>query len=173
VEIVVRAVVLFVFLWGITRVVGRASLGELSTFELLLYVTMGDLVQQAVTQQDFSMTGGVLAVSVFALLTVFLSWLQFRFPRARGLINGTAVIVVRDGAILDRECRRQRLSDTDLIAAARQQGIRRLGDVDLAVLEADGKISFFTAPDPHDQGDDQSDGQQSDESGAPSTGQVG
>ena len=49
---------------------GGPTLGELSTFELLLYVTMGDLVQQAVTQQDYSITGGVLAVSVFALLTV-------------------------------------------------------------------------------------------------------
>ena len=57
------------FLWIVTRAVGRSTLGELSTFELLLYVTMGDLVQQAVTQQDYSVTSGVLAVSVFALLT--------------------------------------------------------------------------------------------------------
>ena len=162
-EIVVRAVVLFLFLWAITRVVGRSTLGELSTFELLLFVTMGDLVQQAVTQQDFSLTGGVLAVSVFALLTILLSWLQWRFPRLRGVINGTAVIVMRDGVILERECRRQRLSDTDLMAAARQQGIRRLADVDLAVLEADGKISFFTVPD----------GGPSSDSGAPTTSEVG
>jgi len=161
-EIIVRAVVLFLFLWAITRVVGRATLGELSTFELLLFVTMGDLVQQAVTQQDFSMTGGVLAVSVFALLTILLSWLQWRFPKLRGVINGSAVIVMRDGAILEGECRRQRLSDTDLMAAARQQGIRRLGDVDLAVLEADGKISFFTVPDDTSAG-----------SGAPTTSEIG
>ena len=89
---------MFVFLWAVTRTVGRTTLGELSTFELLLYVTMGDLVQQAVTQQDFSVTGGVLAVSVFALLTIALSYLQWRFPRLRGLVNGTAVVVMRDGA---------------------------------------------------------------------------
>ncbi len=78
------------------------------------------------------------------------------------MINGSAVIVMRDGVILERECRRQRLSDTDLMAAARQQGIRRLGDVDLAVQEADGKISFFTAPD-----------DSSSDSGAPTTSEVG
>ena len=84
-EIVVRAAVMFVFLWAVTRIVGRTTLGaQLSTFELLLYVTMGDLVQQAVTQQDFSVTGGVLAVSVFALLTIALSYLQWRFPRDAG-----------------------------------------------------------------------------------------
>jgi hypothetical protein len=69
-EIVVRAVVLFGFLWLITRVVGRSTLGELSTFQLLLFVTMGDLVQQSITQQDYSLTSGVLAVGVFALLTI-------------------------------------------------------------------------------------------------------
>jgi len=143
-EIVVRAAVVFLFLWVVTRAVGRSTLGELSTFELLLYVTMGDMVQQSITQQDYSITGGLLAVSVFALLTTLLSWTQWRFPSTRAIINGTPVVVVRNGEIVRASTRQQRLSDTDLLAAARQQGIRRLAEVDLAVLEADGKISFFT-----------------------------
>lgn len=156
-EIALRAVVLFFFLWAVTRAVGRSTLGELSTFELLLYVTMGDLVQQSVTQQDFSLTGGVVAVSVFAVLTVALHWVQWRFPRTRGVVNGVPVVVVRDGATLSTTMRQQRLSDTDLAAAARQEGIRDLDDVELAILEADGRISFFTRDD--------------ERSGAPETGQ--
>jgi uncharacterized membrane protein YcaP (DUF421 family) len=144
VEIVIRATVLFFFLWAVTRAVGRSTLGELSTFELLLYVTMGDLVQQAVTQQDYSITGGILAVSVFALLTVGLNWTQWQFPRLRPLINGNPVVVVRDGEMLPTPMRNQRLSTTDLLAVARENGIRDLSQVELAVLEADGKISFFT-----------------------------
>lgn len=143
-EIVIRAVVIFFFLWLITRAVGRSTLGELSTFDLLLYVTMGDLIQQAVTQQDFSVTGGMLAVGTFALLTVLLSWSQWRFPRLQPFINGRAIVVVRDGEPVEKALRQQRLSLTDLMAAARQQGIRWLDEVDLAVLEADGRISFFT-----------------------------
>jgi uncharacterized membrane protein YcaP (DUF421 family) len=159
-EIVIRAAVVFFFLWAITRMVGRSTLGELSTFELLIYVTMGDLVQQSVTQQDFSVTGGLLAVSVFALLTTLLSWTQWRFPRTQSIVNGTPVVVVRDGEIVRVSTRQQRLSDTDLLAAARQQGIRRLGEVELAILEADGKMSFFT----------RSEGvQESGQSGAPET----
>jgi uncharacterized membrane protein YcaP (DUF421 family) len=144
-EIALRAVVIFVFLWVVTRAVGRTTLGELSTFELLLFVTMGDLVQQSITQQDFSVTGGLIAVSVFALMTVGLSWIQWRFPRTRSIVNGTPVVVVRGGRMLDKPTRQQRLSDTDLLAAARQQGIRSVADVDLAILEADGRISFFTS----------------------------
>lgn len=142
-EIAIRAVVMFAFLWGVTRAVGRSTLGELSTFELLLYVTMGDLIQQAVTQQDFSLTGGIIAISVFASLTVVLSWTQWHFPRLRGVINGRPVVVLRDGRMIGRSMREQRLSDDDLIAAARQQGVRDLAELDLAILEADGKISFF------------------------------
>jgi uncharacterized membrane protein YcaP (DUF421 family) len=146
-EIVLRALVLFCFLWVVTRAVGRSTLGELSTFELLLYVTMGDLVQQGITQQDASVTGAVLAIGTFALLTVALSWTQWRFPRARDVITGRAVLVMADGKPDEAAMRRQRLSVADLLVAAREQGIRRTSDIEYAVLEADGRISFFSTQD--------------------------
>jgi uncharacterized membrane protein YcaP (DUF421 family) len=155
-EIVIRAAVMFLFLWAVTRAVGRSTLGELSTFELLLYVTLGDLVQQSVTQQDYSVTSGVLAISVFALLTVTLNWTQWRFPGTRSVITGKPLVIVRDGEVLPTSLREQRMSHTDLLAMARQQGIRSIADVELAVLEADGKVSFFTRQEGH--------------SGAPETG---
>ncbi|MBA3410285.1 MAG: DUF421 domain-containing protein [Geodermatophilaceae bacterium] len=155
-EIVYRAVFMFVFLWVITRVVGRATLGELSTFELLLYVTMGDLVQQGVTQQDYSVTSAVLAVGVFALLTVAISYVNWRWPRARPVIEGIPIIVVSDGEPVLDSMRKERLSIDDLMTAAREEGIKRFSDVELAVFESNGRISFFTrssddssgAPDP-------------------------
>ena len=143
-EIVIRAVVIFAFLWLITRAVGRSTLGELSTFELLLYVTMGDLVQQAVTQQDYSVTGGLLAVGTFAVLTVALSWTQWRIPRVRPVVTGRPVLVFEDGTPVEEAMCRQRLSVADLLAAAREQGIRRTSEIEYAVLEADGRLSFFT-----------------------------
>jgi uncharacterized membrane protein YcaP (DUF421 family) len=88
-EVVFRALFIFAFLWFITRVTGRSTLGELSTFQLLLYVTMGDLVQQAVTQQDYSVTSAVLAVGVFAVLTVAISFLNSRFRSLRPITHGT------------------------------------------------------------------------------------
>jgi uncharacterized membrane protein YcaP (DUF421 family) len=143
VEIVVRALVLFVFLWVVTRAVGRSTLGELSTFELLLYVTMGDLVQQGITQQDYSITAAVLAVGTFALLTVMLSWLQWRFPRVRPVVTGRPLLVMKDGQLLEDAMKSQRLATADFLVAAREQGIRRTSDIEYAVLEADGKLAFF------------------------------
>jgi uncharacterized membrane protein YcaP (DUF421 family) len=146
-EIILRALAIFVFLWVVTRAVGRSTLGELSTFELLLYVTMGDLVQQGVTQQDYSVTGAVLAVATFASLTVALSWTQWRFPRTRDVISGRPTLVIEDGQLIEANMRRQRLGAADVLVAAREQGIRRTTEIEYAVLEADGRISFFTYED--------------------------
>jgi uncharacterized membrane protein YcaP (DUF421 family) len=143
-EIVYRAAFVFVFLWFITRVTGRTTLGELSTFQLLLYVTMGDLVQQGVTQQDYSVTGAVLAVAVFALLTVLLSWFNTRFKPARPLTHGTPIVVVDKGEPVLANLRAQHMSIDDLMAAARSQGIERFSQIRMGVLEANGRVSFFT-----------------------------
>jgi uncharacterized membrane protein YcaP (DUF421 family) len=151
-EIVLRALVVFLFLWVVTRAVGRSTLGELSTFQLLLYVTMGDLVQQGVTQQDYSVTAAVLAVGTFAILTFALSWTQWRFPRTRDVITGRPVLVAAGGRLDEGAMRRQRLSVADLLVAAREQGIRRTADIEYAVLEADGRISFFTHEDSEESG---------------------
>jgi uncharacterized membrane protein YcaP (DUF421 family) len=142
-EIVFRALFVFLFLWVVTRAVGRSSLGELSTFQLLLYVTMGDLVQQAITQQDYSVTAGILAVGTFAVLTVVLSFLKFRIPKIRPLIDPKPLLIIKDGKLIQDSLRSELMTLDDLMEAAREGGIRRFADVELAVLEDDGKISFF------------------------------
>lgn len=154
-EIVYRSLFVFFFLWLVTRAVGRTTLGELSTFQLLLYVTMGDLVQQAVTQQDYSVTAAVLAISVFAVLTVFFSFVNRRFPRSRPLVSGVPLLIVRRGEPMMTVLKHQQMTLDDLYAQARQQGITKLSDIELAVLETDGKVSFVSgnsqdsgAPDP-------------------------
>lgn len=108
-DIVYRAAIIFLFLWMVTRVVGRSAIGELSTFQLILFITMGDMVQQAVTQQDYSMTAGILAVSTFAVLTIALSWASVRWPRLQRLTHGVPVIILQGGKPIARSMRRERL----------------------------------------------------------------
>lgn len=146
-EIVVRAAVVYLFLWFVTRTVGKRELGQLSAFELVLLVTMGDLVQQGVTQEDYSVTGAMLAVGTFALLLTFFSWLSWRSPRLRGPLEGQPVVVVRDGRLLERPMRLERLSDTEVLQALRQQGVEDVADVRVGLLEPDGTFSFLTGSD--------------------------
>ena len=146
-EVVVRAAVIYFFLWGITRVIGKRELGQMSAFELVLLVTMGDLIQQGVTQEDYSVTGAMLAVGTFALLLVAFSWVSWRWKASRPALEGIPVVVVKDGVMLEAMMRYERLSDTELLEAVRQQGIDDLAKVSIGVLEPDGKFSFFTHQD--------------------------
>jgi uncharacterized membrane protein YcaP (DUF421 family) len=144
-EIVVRATIVYWFLWLVMRGIGKRELSEMSPFELILLVTFGDLVQQGVTQEDFSVTGVVIAVGTFAFWVVLVAYGQFRWPRVRRVVNGTAAVVVRDGVPLERVLRLQRTTLDDVHEAAREQGIGNLRDVRLGILEPDGKFSFIRA----------------------------
>lgn len=150
-EIVFRAAAVFVFLWIVTRALGKRELGQMNAFELLMLVTMGDLVQQAVTQEDYSVSGAMLAVGTFAVLSVSLSYLSWRFPASRHALEGQPTVVVRGGEVQEEVLRLERVPMTELLEAAREQGSRDLTEVDLAVLETDGSYSFFRTQNGGDQ----------------------
>lgn len=142
-EIILRATVVYFFVYLLLRAMGKRELGEMSAFELVLLVMIGDLVQQAVTQEDMSVTGAVLAVGTIAFWVVLSSFLAFRSSRAEEVLESPPVVVVRDGAVQREALRTERVSEADLLESARKHGIRDLRLVELAVLESDGKFSFL------------------------------
>ena len=142
-DIVLRAAVLFVFVWLLTRVVGRRELSTLEPFDLILLIVLGDLIQQGVTQNDFSVTGAMLAGGTVALMTIFFSYSSFRFPRLRPLLEGEPVILVERGKPIEKNLRRERITRAELAAQARLQQIAHIEEVEWAVLETSGQISFI------------------------------
>ncbi|HET7568129.1 MAG TPA: YetF domain-containing protein [Gaiellaceae bacterium] len=142
-DIVLRAIVVFVFLYALMRLIGRRELSSLEPFDLILLIVLGDAVQQGLTQDDYSLTGAILAVGTIAVLQVGTSYLNFRFPRLRPLLNGDPIVIVQDGKPIDRNLRRERLTLDDVAEAARGQGIASLDEVAWAVLETSGTISFI------------------------------
>jgi uncharacterized membrane protein YcaP (DUF421 family) len=147
VDIVARTVVIFFFILVVTRAVGRRELSSLEPFDLILLVVIGDLVQQGVTQSDYSMTGAIIVVSTIALLTVAMSYLSFRFRRLRPVLEGEPLVLLEDGRPIERNLRRERITVEELAAAAREQEIGSLEAVHLAVLETSGHISFLKQDD--------------------------
>ncbi|MGA7272508.1 MAG: YetF domain-containing protein [Acidimicrobiia bacterium] len=142
-ELVVRASVIYWFLWLVVRGTGKRSLAELSPLDLVLVVVLGDLVQQGVTQEDMSMTGAIIAISVFVGWTLLADGLSHRYPRARRILTGEPVVVLRAGIPLERQLAREGLSLDDLNEAARMEGYGTLQDIEVAILETDGRISFI------------------------------
>ena len=146
-DIVIRAVFAFLFLIIVTRVIGRRELSSLEPFDLILLIVLGDLIQQGVTQSDYSFTGLMIAVGTIAVLQASVSWVGFRSKKAGLVLEGEPIVVVQDGTLLDKNIRRERMTSAEVLEAAREQGIARLEDIQWAILETSGKLSFVKRDD--------------------------
>ena len=142
-EIIIRATVIFAVLLVLTRGMKRRTLADMAPFELLLLVTLGDIIQQGITQEDYSVTGAVLAVSTFAFWITVLTYVTWRWRRAADVIDGVPLVIVQNGSLIESTLRAERLPVAEVLEAARQNGIDSLDKVRLAILETTGRISFI------------------------------
>jgi uncharacterized membrane protein YcaP (DUF421 family) len=142
-DIVLRATVIFVFVLVLMRMLGRRELSSLEPFDLIILVVIGDLVQQGVTQNDWSVTGALLAVGTIGVLTVVVSWLSWRFPILRPALEGRPVVLLEDGKPIEGNLSRERITVEELAAQARSQQIDSLDKIKWAVLETNGRVSFI------------------------------
>jgi uncharacterized membrane protein YcaP (DUF421 family) len=146
-DLVIRAVIVFFAIFLVTRVVGRRELSTMEPFDLILLIVTGDLVQQGVTQSDYSLTGALTVIATIALLTVALSYISFKVPKLRPVLDGEPLVLVQDGEVIERNLRRERITIDELLAEARQAQIASLKKVRFAVLETSGAISFISNED--------------------------
>jgi uncharacterized membrane protein YcaP (DUF421 family) len=142
-DLVIRTLVVISVVFVITRLVGRRELSSLEPFDLILLVVVGDLIQQGITQSDDSVTGATIVLATVSLMTVGLSYLSFKVPRLRPLLEGEPIVLVVDGETIEANLRRERITIDDLLEEARQQQLDSLETVRFAVLETSGRISFL------------------------------
>src|SRR5262245_2957890 len=142
-DLVLRAAAIFVFLFVLTRIIGKRELSSLQPFDLILLIILGDALQQGLTQDDYSLTGAVLVVGTIAVLQVVVSWLTYRFPRLRPVLEGEPLVIVENGEVIERNLKRERLTVEEVAEAARGEQIAHLSDVRYAILETSGTISFI------------------------------
>ena len=142
-DIVLRAVIIYVLVFAFTRVLGRRELATLQPFDLILLVVIGDLIQSGVTQNDLSVTGVFIVVSTIGILQVAISYLGFRVRRMRPFLQGEPIVLVENGQLIDRNMRRERLTLDDLAEKARMSEIASIDEIKWAVLETNGDISFI------------------------------
>jgi uncharacterized membrane protein YcaP (DUF421 family) len=146
-DLVGRAIIVFFAIFVVTRIVGRRELSTMEPFDLILLIVTGDLVQQGVTQSDYSLTGALTVIATITLLTVALSYVSFKVPRLRPVLDGEPLVLVQDGEVIERNLRRERITIDELLAEARQQQVGSLDQVRFAVLETNGRISIIPAGD--------------------------
>jgi uncharacterized membrane protein YcaP (DUF421 family) len=142
-DIALRAVFLYAFVVLLMRVMGRRELSTLSAPDLVLLVVLGDTIQQGLTQDDYSVTGAVIAISTIAALQVGTSYLSYRSRRARRVLEGEPIVIIQDGKLIDRNLKRERLRLDELAEGMRAQQIASVEDVEWGILESNGTMSFI------------------------------
>src|SRR5436190_11632798 len=142
-DIVLRAAVLYFFIVLVTRIVGRRELSSLSALDLILLIVLGDAVQQGLTQDDYSVTGAMIAVATIATVQVLSSYVTFRSKRARRVLEGQPIVIIRDGRLLEDNIRRDRMTADGIAEEMRLQQIASFSEVAWAILETNGEISFI------------------------------
>jgi uncharacterized membrane protein YcaP (DUF421 family) len=146
-ELIVRTSVIYFFLLVLVRATGRRELTEMSAFEFLVLVTMGDIVQQGITQEDMSITGAILAISTMAVWSVILGYVTYRWRKTESVISGIPVMIIRDGKLLEEALHIERVPQDEVKEAARSQGIDDLRKIKVGIIEPDGQFSFIKEQD--------------------------
>jgi uncharacterized membrane protein YcaP (DUF421 family) len=142
-DIVLRATAMFFALYLLVRVMGKRELAQLTPFELIVLVVLGDLIQQGVTHNDFSLTGAILAIATMGFWALAMSWATFLSPKVEKVLDGEPRVIVRDGEIVRENLHRNRLTHSEILSEMRLAGIAHLSDVAWAILEPQGKMSFI------------------------------
>ena len=142
-DLALRAVFLYAFVVILMRVTGRRELSTLSPIDLVLLIILGDAIQQGLTQDDYSVTGAVIVVSTIAALQVGASYLSFRSRRARRVLEGEPIVIVQAGKLIERNMRRERLTEDEVAEEMRAQQIASVEDVEWGILETNGTMSFI------------------------------
>jgi uncharacterized membrane protein YcaP (DUF421 family) len=142
-DLAIRAIILYCFVVFVMRAVGRRELSSLTAIDLVLLIVMGDAIQQGLTQDDYSVTGAVIVISTFAVLQVMSAYLGFRFRKVRTVLEGSPVVLVDNGQIVEANLRRHRLTTDDVAEEMRLAQIMSFSDLRWAILEANGRMSFI------------------------------
>jgi uncharacterized membrane protein YcaP (DUF421 family) len=142
-DLVLRAFVVFIFILVVTRAVGRRELSSLEPFDLILLIVIGDLVQQGITQSDYSVTGAMIVIITLSLLSVATAWLSFRLRFLRRALDGEPVVLIDDGRPVERNLRRERITLEEVEAEGRQVQVPTIARMRWAVLETSGRISVI------------------------------
>lgn len=143
-EIFLRTFTIYLFLLVIFRLTGKRTLSELSTFDFILLLIISEATQNALIEEDYSLTRGLVVIMILVLLDLALSILKKRFRPIEKLTEGVPIILVDHGKLIDKNLAMTHVTHDDIMQTARlSQGLERMEQIKYAVLENSGGISII------------------------------
>jgi uncharacterized membrane protein YcaP (DUF421 family) len=142
--IIIKSVAVYLFILFAIRLFGKKELAQLSVIDLVFILLISNSVQNAMVGSDSSLLGGLAAASGLFIANYILKILVRRFPGLSRAIQGSEIMLVYKGHILERNFERSMLTIEELNAVIREHGVKNIEEVDLAILEVDGNISVLS-----------------------------
>lgn len=143
-ELIYRAVTIYIVIMILFKPAGRRTLGEMTPFDLVLVLILSEAVQAALVGKDTSLTAALTVLSTFILTEYLLTWLKQRYPVLVRYIEGLPIVLVKKGQIQEGLLKGARVDMDDILRAARlQHGIAQIEEIESAVLETNGQISVI------------------------------
>ncbi len=145
-ELILRAVIVYVFLLVLLRLTGKRQVGQLTPFDLVLLLVLSNAVQNAMNGGDNSLTAGIILASILVALNYLMGWVSFKSKRLESLIEGRPQVLVHNGKLYEEVMKQEKLTHHELDAALREAGCSSLEDIHYAILESNGHISISKTP---------------------------
>jgi uncharacterized membrane protein YcaP (DUF421 family) len=139
----IRGSAMYIFIFILVRLMGKRQLAKLTSFDLVLLITISVAIQNGLTGEDHSITAYVISVSVIITLNILLSQIIASSPILEKLIDGQPVVIILNGKIFKRVMRQQKITESELFEALREHEVMNPEEVKCAILEKDGQISVI------------------------------
>jgi uncharacterized membrane protein YcaP (DUF421 family) len=143
-DAVLRSIAIYVFLLLIFRISGKRSLSQITTFDFILLLIVGEAVQQGLLGEDFSLTNAFIVITTLIGIDVGLSIVKRYSPGLGKVIDSVPLVILEDGKPIKDRMHKSRVDESDILARARElQGIERLDQIKYAVVERSGGITII------------------------------
>ncbi|USB32012.1 DUF421 domain-containing protein [Paenibacillus sp. YPG26] len=142
-EVIIRTLAAVVFLFLLTRLLGKRQISQLSFFEYITGITIGDLAASVSLDLDGKWYLGVISLTVWGAISLSIEYLQLGSKNARGIIDSSGTVLIKDGKILEDNLKKEKLTNEELLEQLRKKSVFRAAEVEFAVMEPNGEINVL------------------------------
>ncbi|XEC96444.1 DUF421 domain-containing protein [Paenibacillus tarimensis] len=143
IEIVTRTLMAIAVLFGITKLLGKRQVSQLSLFEYITGISIGNLAAYVSLDLEATWYLGLLALLVWAVVSVGIEFLQIKSKSARDFIDGKSTVLIKDGKIMEDNLKKERLTIDEMMEQLRNKDVFKVADVEFAVMEPSGEINVM------------------------------
>lgn len=141
--VIIKGIISLIFLFFVIKILGKKQVSQLNIFDYVIGISLGNIAAEMTINSDISIIEGFLGMGIYGLCSLFVSFITRKSIIARRFISGTPVVLIEDGKICKNQLIKVKLDLNDLLQDAREDGIFDISEVDYAIMEASGKVTFL------------------------------